>query len=106
MNKQCVFGSVIALVVGLTMCTSAHQTRVDGPQVPQPQRWEFNVVTFPMDPKQATNQMNQLAIDGWEYVGLLNTSTPGISSTALREATGSADRPGHESLVAFRRPKK
>ena len=58
-------------------------------------RWEYKVTTFVAADELATKQMNELAGDGWEYVGLVGTAKPNTSTA-----------PGHESLVAFRRPKK
>ena len=58
-------------------------------------RWEYKVTTFVATDDLATRQLNELAGDRWEYVGLVGTAKPNTSTA-----------PGHESLVAFRRPKK
>ncbi len=79
---------------------------VQAPATPPGQRWEYLVTALSQTPNEATDQLNKLANDGWEYLGLINTSTPDVSSRVLRDATGQVTLPGHESLVAFRRPKK
>jgi hypothetical protein len=58
-------------------------------------RWEYKVTTFVATDDLATRQLNELAGDRWEYVGLVGTAKPNTSTV-----------PGHEALVAFRRAKK
>jgi hypothetical protein len=63
------------------------------PALPK-QRWEYLVVALPIDSDKATAQINKLADEGWEYVGLVNTSnpaSPGIYS--------------HDSSIVMQRPK-
>jgi hypothetical protein len=71
------------------------QAQVKGPQ------WEYKVTSVSPNADQATKELNPLADDGWEYVGLVNTSIPRSPPAGLVPAI-----PGHESLVAFKRPKK
>ncbi len=70
----------------------------------QKQRWQYLVVTLPFDGNQATARLNGLELDGWEYLGLINTSIPGVGVT---DATSNSIQatPGHESSVVLRRPK-
>jgi len=75
------------LVVGVVVTVVGWQSQALAQKVEGP-RWEYKVTTFPAAEDKATKQMNELADDGWEYGGLTITT------------------PGHESLVAFRRPKK
>ncbi len=56
-------------------------------------RWEYKVEVFPFGNAEATKRLNELADEGWEYVGLVGTARP-------------SPAPGHEASVAFRRPKK
>jgi hypothetical protein len=79
---------------------------VQAPATPPPPRWEYLVTSLSQKSNEATDQLNKLGNDGWEYLGLINISTPDVSSRVLRDATGQVTLPGHESLVAFRRPKK
>jgi WD40 repeat protein len=51
------------------------------PASPASPKWEYKAVFLSNDEKETTKKLNELAKDGWEYVGLL-----------------------HSSLVAFRRP--
>jgi hypothetical protein len=80
-----------------------HDAAPAGP-APRKERWQYLVVTLPVDSNRATAQLNRLAGQGWEYLGLINTSIPGDSvyNSASNEVLGGR---GHESSVAFRRPK-
>jgi hypothetical protein len=56
-------------------------------------RWEYKAVLFrALDAERHTKQLNDLADDGWEYAGPVN-SLPGTAQIAA-------------TSVAFRRPKK
>ena len=105
MNARMATATAIGLVLGLALAMFVGQRQVLAQQQQQP-HWEYKVVSLPLDSNKATIQLNALAHDGWEYVGLINTSTSSISSQALREATGQVEKPGHESSVAFRRPQR
>jgi hypothetical protein len=87
------------LVVGLVAVMVAGrapqaQAQKQPPPVVVPQ-WEYWVLMVPSEANGATKYLNQLAEDRWEYVGLVSTSVYG----------GPRGR-SHETLVAFRRPKK
>lgn len=97
---------VVALAAGLVLAAliasagwrqaqAQRQAQVKGPQ------WEYKVTSVSPNADQATKELNALADDGWEYVGLVNTSTPRSPVVGAAPST-----PGHESLVAFKRPKK
>jgi hypothetical protein len=73
----------------------ARQQHVQVQRVEKPPQWEYKVVSFTPVDKAATNQMNQLAKERWEYVGLVSTSV-----------VGGGFGVAHEALVAFRRPKQ
>jgi hypothetical protein len=62
------------------------------------ERWRYLVVAVPDDAHAATDQLNELADQGWEYLGLVNTAVPPVS------APGIFDR-GHGASVILRRPK-
>jgi hypothetical protein len=47
------------------------------------------------NPETATKQLNDLADDGWEYVGPIQTNNPGSGRT-----------PPQGGLIAFKRPKR
>ena len=102
MNSRSVVALAAGLVLGALVASGGwrqaqaqRQAQVKGPQ------WEFKVTSVPPNADRATKELNALADDGWEYVGLVNTSTPGIPGVGV--APGNL---GHESLVAFKRPKK
>src|SRR5262245_40965215 len=61
----------------------------------KPTRWEYKVMKLSLAEDEAARQLNQLAGDHWEYVGLVNTSVPGLNGS-----------PAYPASVAFRRPKK
>jgi len=58
-------------------------------------RWEYKVTTVLATDDFATKQLNELAGDGWEYIGLVGTAKPNTNTVA-----------GHEALVASRRARK
>jgi hypothetical protein len=75
-------------------------------QAAQKQRWEYLVVTLPADNNQATQQMNRLSSEGWEYLGLVNTSiagTSGVFEPHANQVVGASG--GHESSILLRRVK-
>jgi hypothetical protein len=77
-----------------------------GGQAAQKQRWEYLVITVPADTKNATDQLNRLAGDGWEYLSLINTSIPGTSGVFephQNRIVGASG--GHESSILLRRLK-
>jgi hypothetical protein len=76
--------ATVALALVIVLAALGWQARVEGP------RWQYMVVAFHGDVEKQTKQFNDLADQGWEYVGLI--ATPGGGA-----AGGS---------VAFRRPKK
>jgi hypothetical protein len=61
----------------------------------KPVQWEYKVVKFSSAEDEAARQLNQLTNDRGEYVGLVNTSVPGLNGS-----------PAYPASVAFRRPKK
>jgi WD40 repeat protein len=76
---------VAALVIGLTVSAlgvfqDCPAVRAQDKPAPRPE-WEFKAVLFGTDEKDATNRLNNLASEGWQYVGPLGNG-----------------------LVAFRRP--
>ncbi len=69
--------SSLVLVVGLAAWSSLRQSAAQGQIGQDKPGWEYKVVTFKVedgDDKQ-TKEINSLAADGWEYVGLLCTGT-------------------------------
>ncbi|MDW7994185.1 MAG: DUF4177 domain-containing protein [Gemmatales bacterium] len=64
---------------------------------PEPLQWEYRVVEFiGRDTEEHTKLLNQLAAEGWEYVGLVNLYVTQTNGTTNGQPSG---------LVAFRRPK-
>jgi hypothetical protein len=80
------------LAVGPAAAFAGPRPRAEAQPPAAPARWEYKVVALPYGPDEATRQMNQLAEDRWEYVGLVTTARPG--------------NPPRDATVAFRRPKK
>ena len=61
---------MVAMLVALVLCsTTAGQDK--SPTV----KWEYRAVSFGTDEKESTKKLNDLAADGWEYVGHLNSNT-------------------------------
>jgi hypothetical protein len=102
MNSRLVVALAVGLVLGAVLASvgwqqaqAQRQVQVKGPQ------WEYKVTSLPVNAGEAAKQLNNLADEGWEYVGLVNTSTPRAQAGGVAPAIL-----GHESLVAFKRPKK
>jgi hypothetical protein len=77
----------LAILIALGLAALGRQTQAQAPL--QPPRWEYMVVSFHGEVDKQTKALNDLADQGWEYVGLV--STPGGGAAG-----------GH---VAFRRKK-
>jgi hypothetical protein len=71
----------------------------------QNQRWQYLVVSLPADVNQATDQLNGLAGDRWEYAGLISTSIPSVWIRNPLNNTNEQVAAGHESSIVLRRPK-
>jgi hypothetical protein len=91
-----------------TVAVDASPAQRDAAPAAQPaqnQRWQYLVVSLPADVNQATDQLNGLAGDRWEYAGLISTSIP---SVWIRNPLNNANEQvaaGHESSIVLRRPK-
>ena len=101
MNSRFVVALAVGLVLGAVLASTSWRQAQAQRQEKAPQ-WEYKVMSLPLNADQATKQLNTLADDGWEYVGLVNTSIP----RAPAGGGAALDIAGHESLVAFKRPKK
>ena len=84
------------IVIGLTLgwATSLLVNRPEVRAADQKPKWEYKVVDFPGDQDLSTKQIQKLAGDGWEYVGLVKTT----AVTPRGQV--------YPSSVAFKRPKK
>jgi hypothetical protein len=95
---------VVALVIGLAILLVGRQQEARGQKQEKVQQWEYKVFAFSSDPDQRkaadsqTERMNQLAAEGWEYVGLLSTSSQAIGLQR--------DQTLYTTSIAFKRPKK
>ncbi len=101
MNSRFVVALAVGLVLGAVLASVGWQ-QAQAQRREKAPPWEYKVTSLSLNAEQATKQLNTLADDGWEYIGLVNTSTP-------RSPAGGGAAPtilGHESLVAFKRPKK
>lgn len=95
MKGQLAVALMVGLVLGLALPAFVSQHEAQGQRVekaPTPAQWEYKVVALTRGSDHA-KQLNELAADGWEYVGLLVNH----SGTGLAVTVGD---------VAFRRPKK
>jgi hypothetical protein len=97
MRGKLVLTFLAGLVVGLVIMLAGWHPQALGQRQANAPQWEYKVVTllYQSDDERMTKQLNQLADDGWEYVGLVSTA-----------ATAVPNRSNHEASVAFRRPKK
>jgi hypothetical protein len=93
MRGKLVVTFLAGLVIGLVVAAAGWRQQALAQQ-PEKPRWEYKVEALSTNAVYASTRLNQLADEGWEYVGLTATSVPAPSTSA------------HESLVAFRRPKK
>ena len=80
MKCRMVAVSLLALVVGVVAWLSLRQSEAQGPVGQDRHGWEYKVVTFRVedDSKRVdkqTEEINSLAAERWEYVGLLCTGT-------------------------------
>jgi hypothetical protein len=91
MRGKLVVTSLAGLVVGLAVALAGWHPQALGQRPDKAPPWEYKVVVFPLASDEATKRLNDLADDGWEYVGLVGTS---------------GETPRHGASVAFRRPKK
>jgi hypothetical protein len=95
---------VVGLVIGLTILLAGRQQEAQGQKREIVRQWEYKVFAFGIDPDQRkaadsqTERMNQLAAEGWEYVGPLSTSSQAFG--VQRNQTH------YTTYVAFKRPKK
>jgi hypothetical protein len=81
---------LIGVLTGLTALPLLPIREATAAQEKHTARWDFKVVRFyGLSNQQKTKQLNELADEGWEYVGLLSTN-------------GSID----SGEVAFKRPRK
>ena len=78
MKSKIVAAMAIGVVMGLVTSSSLEQSEAQGPREEMKQEWEYKVVAFfvgenpirSVDEHQA--QIEKLAVEGWEYVGLLS----------------------------------
>ena len=96
MKRHLVAGLVLGLVGGLAVPVAWRQQEVSGAaekkEQPAP-KWEYKVVRFFGGVETLTDDLNQLAKDGWEYVGPIKVGKSDQGNSA-------------EGYIAFRRPRK
>ena len=90
----------VGLAIGLGLACLGWQP-AQGQRQQKAQQWVYKVVSFSVQAEEASQQLNKLADEGWECVGLVNTSTPLTPGRGTQPAL-----PGHPSAVAFKRLKK
>src|SRR5262245_10724160 len=75
MNGRLVALAAVGLSAALAVASLNGRQEAVGQQPPKPVQWEYKVVLFRNNPDAGTKTLNELAADGWEYVGLV--ATPG-----------------------------
>jgi hypothetical protein len=81
--------AALAILIVVALAALGRQLPAQG-QRQEPPRWQYMVVSFHGETDKQTKLLNDLAEQGWEYVGLVVTPGGGAAG-------------GH---VAFKRPKK
>lgn len=106
MRSKMVAALSLGILVGMVAWSSFRQPEAQG-QVPQErQQWEYKVVAFVVDnwntQDVATHEkeINSLAAEGWEYVGLLCAGPH-----PHRTRSGGGDLVTSGGNVLFKRPK-
>src|SRR5262245_52381039 len=85
--------AVGGLLLGLLAASLPFRQETQAQQPALAQNWEYKAVQFGgRSPEADTKKLNDLAGEGWEYVGLLGTGS--VEGNGMLGAT-----------VAFRRPK-
>ena len=106
MNSKMVAAVSLGLAVGLMASLFLRQPEAQGQVSQQKQGWEYKVVAFEaagtlnQHLDEQTLEINSLAAQRWEYVGLLCAGP----SPSVRQFSGAPLRPS--GLVLFRRPKR
>jgi hypothetical protein len=95
MRGKLVLTFLAGLIVGVVVAFTGWHPQALAQRAEKPPQWEYKAVVMPFGSDEATKKLNELADDGWEYVGLVGTSVP-----------YSPNHVAHDSSVAFRRPKK
>ena len=105
MNYRMVAALSVGLAIGLVGWSSLRQSEAQGQVGQEKQGWEYKVVAFVVEDDNSRNvdthtkQINSLAAEGWEYVGLL-CSGPDVYQAPARTRVRSGGN------VLFKRPKK
>ncbi|MHB0960505.1 MAG: DUF4177 domain-containing protein [Pirellulaceae bacterium] len=105
MTCKIVAAASLGLVMVLVAWSSLRQSEAQAQVAPEKQVWEYKVAAFVVDDANNRNvdrhekEINSLAAEGWEYVGLLCAGTyPYHSATPTWISSG--------GNVLFKRPKK
>jgi hypothetical protein len=67
--------------------------------------WQYVVIPLPADNNRATERLNSLADEGWEYLGLISTSLPPASLWDNQNQQYTTVSNAQASSVVLRRPK-
>ena len=108
MKSKIVAAVAIGLVVGLVASSSLKQSDAQGQWEETKQEWEYKVVAFLVGTKRNRNvdehqeQIETLAAEGWEYVGLLTAG----SHPDANFGRNSQPLMFPEGNVLFKRPKR
>ena len=105
MNSKMVAAVSLGLLVGLVAWLSLRQSEARGQVGQEKHGWEYKVVAFVVDEQshrnvdRHTKQIDSLAAERWEYVGLLCAGpNPYSSGAGMRVNSG--------GNVLFKRPKR
>jgi WD40 repeat protein len=92
--------SAVSLVAILLTIPGPRASGEDRPSQPD---WEFKAVAFTSDTKESTKKLNDLAADGWEYVGPLNNGIVAFKRRLFNEdkAAEITTLQGHAGIVSM-----
>jgi hypothetical protein len=101
MRSALIVALVAVPVIGLAVLLVGRHPQAQAQHPEAAAKWEYKVVTFSGTDEKMAKQLNDLADEGWEYVGLV--AAPYWVPAGTVVGRGEVSRSGS---VALRRPKK
>lgn len=110
MNAKTIAAVVIALLVAVAAVPLLWTQHAQAQRPDKPQAWEHKVLGFGGGtPEKYEQRLDELASEGWEYVGLLLTSPGRVvidPANAPQRFTTENPAAANLPLVVFKRPKR
>ena len=75
MNKTSIVSLSAVVILGLMFHISNGQAPRLRRDTVVAQPWEYKVVLFQANPAGSVDKLNQMSLEGWEYVGLIHPGT-------------------------------